>query len=33
MEPQAVEVSLSRGLPFDLRAQGLEKSNAAWTVA
>ena len=28
MEAQAVDVSLSRDSPFDLRAQGLEKSNA-----
>ena len=33
METQAVDVSLSRDLPFDLRAQGLEKSNTPWTVA
>jgi hypothetical protein len=34
MEAQAVDVSPSRGSSFDLlRAQGLEKSNAAWTVA
>jgi hypothetical protein len=33
METQAVDVSPSRDSSFDLRAQGLEKSNAAWTVA
>jgi hypothetical protein len=33
MEAQAVDVSLSRDSPFDLRAQGLKISNAAWTVA
>ena len=33
MEAQAVDVSLSRDEPFVLCAQGLEKSNAAWTVA
>ena len=33
MEAQAVDVSLSRDSPFDLRAPGLEKSNTAWTVA
>ena len=30
MEVQAVDVCLSRDEPFDLRAQGLEKSKAAW---
>ncbi len=33
MEAQAVDVSLSRDSPFDLRAQGLEKSKAAWRAA
>jgi hypothetical protein len=33
MEAQAVDMSLSRDSPFDLRAQGLEKSKAAWSVA
>jgi hypothetical protein len=33
MEAQAVDVSLSRDSPFDLRAQGRKKSNAAWTAA
>ena len=33
MEAQAVDMPLSRDSPFDLRAQGLEKSNAAWRVA
>jgi hypothetical protein len=33
MEAQVVDVSLSRDSPFDLRAQGLEKSKAAWTAA
>jgi hypothetical protein len=33
MEAQAVDVSPSRDSSSDLRAQGLEKSNAAWTVA
>jgi hypothetical protein len=33
MEAQAVDVSLERDSPFDLRAPGLEKSNAALTVA
>ena len=33
MEAQAVDVSLSRDSPFDLRAQGLEKSKAAWRTA
>ena len=33
MEAQAVDVSLSKHSPFDLRAQGLKKSNAVWTVA
>ena len=30
MEAQIVDVSLSRDSPFDLRAQSLEKSKAAW---
>ena len=30
MEAQIVDVSLSRDSPFDLRAQGLEKSKSAW---
>jgi hypothetical protein len=33
MEVQIVYVSLSRDSPFDLRAQGLEKSKAAWMAA
>jgi hypothetical protein len=33
MEAQVVDVSLSRGSTFDLRAQGLEKSKAARRVA
>jgi hypothetical protein len=32
MEAQAIDVSLSRDAPFDLRAQGLEKSKAARRV-
>lgn len=33
MEAQAVDVSLSRDSPFDLRARSLEKAKADWTVA
>jgi hypothetical protein len=33
MEAQVVDVSLSRGSPFDLRTQGLEKAKAAWRAA
>jgi hypothetical protein len=33
VEAQVADVSLSRDSPFDLRAPGLEKSNAALTVA
>jgi hypothetical protein len=33
MEVQIVYVSLSRHSPFVLRAQGLEKSKAAWMAA
>jgi len=33
MEARVVDVSLSRGSPFDLRAQSLEKSKAAWRAA
>ena len=33
MENQVVDVSVSGDSPFDLRAQALEKSKAAWTVA
>jgi hypothetical protein len=33
VEAQAVDVSLSRDSPFDLRAQSLEKAKADWTVA
>jgi hypothetical protein len=33
MEAQAVDMSLSRDSPFDLHAQGLEKSKVPWRTA